>query len=75
MQAMTYIINDTVGILCSDSLDDINEELQTILKERDLALIPLYEEIKKINNEYESKRSKLIDELNQIVILTKGDKL
>lgn len=75
MQAMTYIINDTVGILCSDSLDDINEELQTILKERDLAFIPLYEEIKKINKEYESKRSKLIDELNQIVILTKGDKL
>ncbi|AUZ94823.1 hypothetical protein FDI40_gp011 [Agrobacterium phage Atu_ph07] len=75
MQAMTYIINDTVGILCSDSLDDINEELQTILKERDLALIPLYEEIKKINKEYESKRSKLIDDLNQIVILSKGDKL
>ena len=75
MQAMTYIINDTVGIFCSDSLDDINDDLQTILKERDLALIPLYEEIKKINNEYESKRSKLIDELNQIVILTKGDKL
>lgn len=75
MQAMTYIINGNVGILCSDSLDDINEELQTILKERDLALIPLYEEIKKINKEYESKRSKLIDDLNQIVILSKGDQL
>lgn len=75
MQAMTYVINGNVGILCSDSLDDINEELQTILKERDLALIPLYEEIKNINKEYENKRSKLIDDLNQIVILSKGEQL
>ena len=75
MQAMTYLINDKVGVLCSDTLDDLNDDLQQILKERDLALIPLYEEIDRINKEYEVKRSKFYEDLNQIVILSKSDEL